>query len=149
MAVTLAAPQLILPTIEPNRLTTLEPKLVTVQPNLVTVQPNLVTARQNLVTVQPRLDARFDPQQVYVVGEIPSTNIGLGNYEFGYELSDGQRRQERAEFIPGGLEEEGILRVSGSYSYFNPFDGQTYTVDYVADENGFHPSGAHLPKTQS
>ena len=46
--------------------------------------------------------------------------------------------------IPGAQPEEGSLSVSGSYSYIGD-DGQTYTVTYTADENGFHAEGAHLP----
>lgn len=34
--------------------------------------------------------------------------------------------------------------VHGSYSYTSP-EGQVITVNYVADENGFHPTGDHLP----
>lgn len=34
--------------------------------------------------------------------------------------------------------------VSGSYSYTGP-DGVQYSVTYTADEQGFHPQGAHLP----
>lgn len=32
----------------------------------------------------------------------------------------------------------------GSYSYTSP-EGQVITVNYIADEKGFHPTGDHLP----
>ena len=34
--------------------------------------------------------------------------------------------------------------MSGSYSYPGP-DGVVYSVDWVADENGFQATGDHLP----
>ncbi len=34
--------------------------------------------------------------------------------------------------------------MQGSFSYVGD-DGQTYSVTYTADENGFVPAGAHLP----
>ena len=65
----------------------------------------------------------------------------LFNYSF--EQSDGQKREEQAELKNAGTENEAIS-VRGSFSFVGD-DGQTYTVTYIADENGFQPSAAHLP----
>lgn len=61
-----------------------------------------------------------------------------------FETSDGQSRQEQAELKNVGTDEEAIS-VKGSYSWVAE-DGQTYTVNFVADENGYQPEGAHLPQ---
>merc|ERR1711902_322218 len=37
-----------------------------------------------------------------------------------------------------------VYVMRGSYSYIGA-DGQTYTVDWYADETGYHPSAPHLP----
>lgn len=34
--------------------------------------------------------------------------------------------------------------MQGSYSYTGP-DGIVYTINYIADENGFRAEGAHIP----
>ncbi|KAL7299161.1 hypothetical protein TKK_0007760 [Trichogramma kaykai] len=80
---------------------------------------------------------------VVLVRETPNNNIGLEGYNFAYELSDGQTRQEDSRIQVYGPE-QAANRVSGSYSYVGD-DGVTYTISYVADENGYRASGAHLP----
>lgn len=52
-------------------------------------------------------------------------------------------RQEEAELKDVG--EEKALSVRGSVTWVAP-DGQTYTLNYVADENGYQPEGDFLPK---
>ncbi|SPP85123.1 larval cuticle protein 65Ag1-like [Drosophila guanche] len=64
-------------------------------------------------------------------------------YNFDLETSDGKKHQEEGELKNVGTEQEAIV-VRGSYSFVAD-DGQTYTVNYIADENGFQPEGAHLP----
>ena len=95
----------------------------------------------------PQRSLQQSQQETYIVSETPNNNNGIDGYQFGYQLSDGTSRQEQAEVIAArSANEEATLRVRGSYSYYNPYDGQTYTITYIADENGFQPTGAHIPK---
>ncbi|CAG4980639.1 unnamed protein product [Colias eurytheme] len=65
-------------------------------------------------------------------------------FRYAYETSDGTKAEQEGRVIPGALPEQGSLLVTGSYSYIGD-DGKTYTVTYVADENGFQATGDHLP----
>lgn len=64
-----------------------------------------------------------------------------------FETSDGTKHDESGTVQNVGAENE-ALSVKGSYSYVGD-DGVTYTVNYVADENGFQPEGVHLPKVDA
>ncbi|KAJ8732079.1 hypothetical protein PYW08_014809 [Mythimna loreyi] len=67
-----------------------------------------------------------------------SDNDGLGTYNFLFEQSDGQRHQANGELKNAGAE-DAFVAVKGSYSWIGP-DGVNYTVNYIADENGFQPT---------
>uniref|UniRef100_A0AAG5DF40 Uncharacterized protein n=1 Tax=Anopheles atroparvus TaxID=41427 RepID=A0AAG5DF40_ANOAO len=69
--------------------------------------------------------------------------INPDSYNYAYETSNGIQAQEAGELK--NLGDTSGLTVRGSYSY-TADDGQVYTVTYIADENGFQPDGAHIPK---
>ncbi|XP_054004799.1 larval cuticle protein 65Ag1-like [Hylaeus anthracinus] len=96
------------------------------------------------IVTDPTL-VRQQDQEIVLLKESPSDNVGLGNYNYGYELSDGQSKQESAELVPSGGTEGPFLKVHGSFSFVDPITNVAYTVNYIADENGFHPEGEHLP----
>lgn len=58
-----------------------------------------------------------------------------GQYQYEYETGNGIVAKE------SGL---AAKTVQGSYSYTAP-DGTPVQMTYVADENGFQPTGSHLP----
>jgi len=58
-----------------------------------------------------------------------------GNYNFNF--ADSEHGMTREEFGSPGS-------VSGGYTFISP-EGQEVSVEYVADEFGFHPSGSHIP----
>lgn len=60
------------------------------------------------------------------------------------ETSNGITQEESGQVVNGGSEDESIA-VRGSFQWTDR-NGQTYSVTYVADDNGFQPEGAHLPK---
>lgn len=66
------------------------------------------------------------------------------HFFFSYETSNGISASETAQVQNAGSENEAIS-ARGQYSYVGA-DGVNYVVQYVADENGFQPQGAHLPK---
>ena len=66
-------------------------------------------------------------------------------FNVSYESSDGIKVQSSGSQKQIGPKPENVGTVSrGSYSYTAP-DGTPITVDWVADENGFQPTGKHLP----
>ncbi|KAK0169587.1 hypothetical protein PV328_011855 [Microctonus aethiopoides] len=88
--------------------------------------------------------AQNQQQDIVIVKEVQHENIGVDGYKYNYELSNGQSVQESAELKRVAGIDEPVLVVSGSFSYVDPETKQRYTVTYTADENGFHPSGAHI-----
>ncbi|XP_058455704.1 flexible cuticle protein 12-like [Malaya genurostris] len=71
-------------------------------------------------------------------------NLGIEGYKFAYDTSNQINRQEQAQLKSFG-DDISALVVKGSYSYTGD-DGQVYTVNYIADENGFQPEAAHIPR---
>lgn len=71
------------------------------------------------------------------------SDVGVDNYKFAVETSDGKKHEESGTLENAGAEDEAIA-VKGSYKYVGD-DGVTYEVTYIADKNGFQPSGVHLP----
>uniref|UniRef100_A0A1Q3FQX1 Putative cuticle protein n=1 Tax=Culex tarsalis TaxID=7177 RepID=A0A1Q3FQX1_CULTA len=69
---------------------------------------------------------------------------GIDGYNVAYETSNGITGKEQAELRTFGDDIAAIV-VRGSYSYTGA-DGQVYTVNYIADENGFQPEAAHIPR---
>ncbi|CAK1604185.1 unnamed protein product [Parnassius mnemosyne] len=70
------------------------------------------------------------------------SDLDVHNYRYSYLTENGISAGESG--VVDSTENGGGTRVKGFYEYFGA-DGIKYRVDYTADENGFHPTGAHLP----
>lgn len=82
-------------------------------------------------------------QKPIAILRLVQDNSGLGDYKYAFETENGIQVQEEAVLKNAGSKDE-AKSAQGSYSYTGP-DGQVYTVSWVADENGYRASGAHLP----
>jgi len=71
-------------------------------------------------------------------------NSGDGTFRWATELSDGTKMDQSGYIKPSDDPEMPIQVMQGSYSYYSP-EGELISVSYVADENGFQPTGEHLP----
>ncbi|XP_075163468.1 larval cuticle protein 65Ab1-like [Haematobia irritans] len=72
------------------------------------------------------------------------SEVGPESFNFNVATSDGFSHKADGNLKDAGSDHEAIV-VHGSYSWTDEKTGETFTVNYVADENGFQPTGAHLP----
>ncbi|XP_053695165.1 flexible cuticle protein 12-like [Sabethes cyaneus] len=68
----------------------------------------------------------------------------VDGYNVAYETSNGISGAEQAQ-LKTFADDVAAIVVKGQYSYTGA-DGVVYSLNYVADENGFQPEGAHLPR---
>ncbi|CAB3221325.1 unnamed protein product [Arctia plantaginis] len=97
----------------------------------------------------PQFQGQYQPQDRYPNQVIPilrqeQTINPDGSYQYSYETGNGIAAQEQGYLKNVGPNNEGAEVAQGSFSYTSP-EGIPISVTYVADENGFHPEGAHLP----
>ncbi|KAJ1529680.1 hypothetical protein ONE63_006436 [Megalurothrips usitatus] len=79
--------------------------------------------------------------QIRILSQVQEVDPS-GPYKLAYSTENGIQVQEEGSLIAGA--EGGVIAAQGSYSYTGP-DGVQYTVNYIADDNGFRASGDHLP----
>ncbi|XP_034249885.1 cuticle protein CP14.6-like [Thrips palmi] len=67
-----------------------------------------------------------------------------GDYKYSFKTENGIEATGQALLKNAGNKDEALVS-EGSYSYVGE-DGQTYTVNWTADEYGFRAAGAHIPE---
>ncbi|XP_055597795.1 endocuticle structural glycoprotein SgAbd-5-like [Uranotaenia lowii] len=95
------------------------------------------------VVLAVALAAPVDEKDAQIV-KYDNDHQGIDGYNVAYETSNGISGKEQAE-LRKFPDDVAAIVVRGSYSYTGA-DGQVYTVNYVADENGFQPDAAHIPR---
>merc|ERR1712235_26946 len=87
----------------------------------------------------------YEYKEPIAITKYGSVSDETGKYSYNFEAANGIKMSEEGEQKHFGDKlEEGYGSVArGAYSY--EMDGVTYTVNWVADENGFQPTGDLLP----
>lgn len=76
-----------------------------------------------------------------------SSNVDQNGFAYSFETSDGTK-QDATGTLKDIANEDGTngqaIVQKGSYTYVSP-EGQTITITYTADENGYQPTGDSIP----
>ena len=86
------------------------------------------------------------PQEPAELLRLDSTQNEDGSFQYAFETSDPITVEAAGQAKQIG-DEVGIV-MQGSYSFETP-EGNTVTIDWVADENGFQPQGDAIPVAPS
>lgn len=86
--------------------------------------------------------AHSDGQNVGIVRSESDINPD-GSYHYSFEGENGIAVQEQGQ-LKANVGDEGAIEAQGSFQYTAP-DGTPIALQYVANEAGFQPQGAHLP----
>ncbi|CAG5040118.1 unnamed protein product [Parnassius apollo] len=92
---------------------------------------------QNITDKRKR--TRMRKQFVPIITEENFVFSHRGNFHYSFEGGDGTK-----VFEEGNSNNKAGASVKGGFSYTDN-DGNDYSLSYTADENGYRPSGAHLP----
>ncbi|XP_046393105.1 larval cuticle protein 65Ag1-like [Ischnura elegans] len=81
---------------------------------------------------------------VVPVLERDETRDEAGQFTLRYVTGDGITVNEVGRLVENDEGDGHVLVKEGSYTYTSP-EGQTFTVTYTSDKQGFRAEGAHLP----
>ncbi|XP_055326085.1 cuticle protein CP14.6-like, partial [Sitodiplosis mosellana] len=68
--------------------------------------------------------------------------VNPDSFNYAYQTSNGIATKEQGQLKQIGS--EAGIAVKGDYAYTSP-EGEKVQLSYIADENGFQPTGSHLP----
>ncbi|CAG9768703.1 unnamed protein product [Ceutorhynchus assimilis] len=83
-----------------------------------------------------------DPKQAQIIRS-ESDIQPEGSYQFAYETDNGISAQEQGNIQPQGPE-QALKSVQGQFQFLTP-ENEQIQISYVADENGYQPTGNALP----
>ncbi|ENN74424.1 hypothetical protein YQE_09008, partial [Dendroctonus ponderosae] len=83
-----------------------------------------------------------DPKQAQIIRS-ESDISPEGSYQFAYETDNGISAQEQGNIQPQGPE-QASKSVTGQFQFLTP-ENEQIQISYVADENGYQPTGNALP----
>ncbi|KAK9869763.1 hypothetical protein WA026_003495 [Henosepilachna vigintioctopunctata] len=82
-------------------------------------------------------------EQVPIISQNQEVNFD-GSYRSSYETGNGISASEQGNLKNAGNPDAEAEEVQGQFQYNAP-DGTPIGLQYIANENGFQPQGAHLP----
>ncbi|KAG8236550.1 hypothetical protein J437_LFUL016867 [Ladona fulva] len=85
-----------------------------------------------------------DTKPIIPIVQLDDVRDDAGQYSLRYVSGDGTSLVETAKLVPNDEGDGHVLVKEGTYRFTSP-EGKTFVLSYVADKNGFQPTGDHLP----